>query len=156
MAEFSTTRITPNDNVQFPAVNGQVTGYVQGSDMATKAQLDDAVTSLSTVETINLSSYISDSEITVNKAEAYKCGRIISLAIDCIIANTNRHDILIPDTILPPPKTGYYAITTLDWQNDSVVSQYGAIIRANSTTTKIMLRASSANLKILATATYIF
>ena len=55
MAEFSTTRITPGDNVQFPAVNGQVTGYVQGSDMATKAQLDDAVTSLKYhIDTSNL------------------------------------------------------------------------------------------------------
>lgn len=186
MAEFSTTKITPNDSVQIPSVNGQVAGYQENDelksyilgtlptqvstnteniatnteDIATNAANiqanSDAITSLSATTEIDITSYFaSDTALTLNtsKVIAYVHGDYVYISIDVTISNTIIHRISIPNSVLPPPIVTC-AMSTVDWGNDAVTSQHG-VVQWSGTDTRIQLRVSSANIRLLASVTYL-
>ena len=47
MAEYSTTKLTPSSTTKFPANNGNTPGYVEGADLTTKAEFNDAINAIS-------------------------------------------------------------------------------------------------------------
>ena len=53
MPEYSSTKLTPSSTTKFPANNGNTSGYVEGADLTTKAEFNDAITSLTTIEDLS-------------------------------------------------------------------------------------------------------
>ena len=47
MPEYSSTKLTPNSTIKFPANNGNAPGYVEGADLTTKTEFNEAISSLS-------------------------------------------------------------------------------------------------------------
>lgn len=116
----------------------------------------DAITSLSATTEIDITSYFaSDTAITLNTStvKAYVHGDYVYISIDVTISNTNIHRIAIPNSVLPPP-ISTCAMSTVDWGNDAVTSQHG-VVQWSGTDTRIQLRVSSANIRMLASVTYL-
>lgn len=122
----------------------------------TKYPVSNAISDISDITEIpNLSQYVTDTAITkVWKFYAYRCGRIISVTIDVDIANTSLHEIVIPKSVLPPPVGNFIAMSSLEFDSDTVQSEYGLVF-FHEGYTRIRLRVHTSNGRIIASATYL-
>ena len=82
--EFSTPKITPNDNVKIPAVNGGTTGYMENDELKTymTQEVNEAINAInSTITPIDVKSYLAPEVIPI-------FGRVINgVAYFCFYTN---------------------------------------------------------------------